>query len=152
MAKLEFTVQIAAPPDRVFVFLVPQRMPHWYGSETDVRVEVQGGAAEFQAGQKVRLGGRLGGREVSLTATVTRYQWCRVLEWEFGDAYGVRGMQRWEIEPLGEGTRLVMRDAYEVPGRFGKILDALLTRWSVARRDRHDLERLRRLAERAPAE
>jgi len=148
MAQLDFTIEIAALPDRVFVFFVPQRMPHWYGSEMDVCVEVQGGASEFQAGQRVRVSGRLGKREVSLTAVVTRYEWCRVLEWQFCDAYGVQGTQRWEIEPQGDGTRLRMRDAYELPGRLGRILDALLTRWSVARRDRLDLERLRRLAER----
>ena len=174
MARLKFTLDVAAPSDRVFVFFIPQRMPHWYGYEMEMHFEVQGGAAEFQVGQKVRLAGRLGGREVSLTAVVTRYQWQRVLEWQFRDEYGVRGLQRWELEsvssvipssPLAlsevEGradeesqalestqTRLTMYDEYELPGRFGRIFDALMMRWNVARRDRRWLAKLQRLAER----
>jgi uncharacterized protein YndB with AHSA1/START domain len=147
MAQLEFSVQIAAPPDRVFVFFVPQRMPYWYGLETESCFEVQGGAEEFQAGQKVRITGRLGRREVSLTAVVTEYRWGRALEWRFRDAYGVRGLQRWEIEPAGVGTRVRLRDEYELPGRLGRIADWLLTRHAVAGRDRRDLARLKKLAE-----
>ena len=141
MARLAFTLDVAAPADRVFVFFIPQRMPHWYGYEMDMHFEVQGGAAEFQVGQKVRLTGRLGGHEVALTAVVTRYQWQRVLEWQFRDEYGVRGLQRWEVEPVspvvpsplradeesqGSGsaqTRLTMHDEYELPGRFGQLFE-----------------------------
>jgi len=147
MARLQFTLDVAAPADRVFVFFIPQRMPHWYGREMDMHFEVQGGAAEFQVGQKVRLTGRLGGREVSLTAVVTRYQWQRVLEWQFRDEYGVRGLQRWEVQRTASGTRLTMYDEYELPGRFGRLFDALVMRWNVARRDRRWLAKLQRLAE-----
>lgn len=155
MVKLEFTIEIAAPPDRVFVFFVPQRMPYWYGAEMESCFEVQGGAAEFQVGLKVRITGRLGQKEISHTAVVTRHEWGRLLEWRFQDAYGVRGLQRWELEPAPSssglarpGTHVRMRDEYEFPGRLGRIADWLLTRHAVARRDRHDLERLRKLAER----
>ena len=150
MASLVFTAEIAAPPGRVFVFFAPQRMPYWYGAEMDSRFELLGGAEEFCLGQKVHIAGQLGRREVSLTAVVTAYEWGRLLEWRFQDAYGVRGLQRWEIEPAaGAGTRVRMRDEYELPGTTGRIADWLLTRHAVARRDRRNLERLKRLAERA---
>jgi uncharacterized protein YndB with AHSA1/START domain len=148
MARLSFTVEIAAPPDRVFVFFVPQRMPYWYGTGMESCFEVQGGAAEFQVGLKVRISGRLGKKEVSHTAVLTRYEWGRLLEWQFQDAYGVRGLQRWEIEAVPTGTRVLMRDEYELPGWPGRFADWLLTRHAVARRDRADLARLKRLAER----
>ncbi len=149
MAKLALAVEIAVPPDRVAVFFAPQRMPYWYGAEMKCCFEVQGGAAEFQAGQKVRITGRLGQKEFSLTAVVTAHQWGGLLEWRFQDAYGVRGMQRWELEPLGSAaaTRVRMRDEYEFPGLLGRITDWLLTRHAVARRDRADLSRLKRFAE-----
>lgn len=149
MAKLEFTVEIAASPDRVCVFFIPQRMPYWYGADMESCFEVQGGAEEFQVGQKVRITGHLGRREVSLTAVVTRYEWGRLLEWRFQDAYGVRGLQRWEIDLAPPGTRVRMRDEYQLPGTAGRIADWLLTRHAVARRDRCDLARLKTLAERA---
>ncbi len=147
MARLESSVEIAALPDRVFVFFVPQRMPYWYGAEMDARFEVQGRAADFAVGLKVRIAGQWRGKEVTHTAVVTRYEWGRLLEWQFRDAYGVRGLQRWELEPTPAGTRVRLRDEYELPGRLGRIADWLLTRHAVARRDRGELARLKRLAE-----
>jgi len=148
MAELEFTVEIGAPPDRVFVFFVPQRMPYWYGAEMESQFEVQGGGAEFQVGLKVRITGHLGRKEVTHTAVVTGYQWGGLLEWRFQDEYGVRGLQRWEVEPAPSGTRVRMRNSYQLPGRLGPIADWLFTRHGVARRDRCDLARLKKLAER----
>ena len=148
MADLSFAVEIAAPGNLVFAFFVPQRMLYWYGAEMRSCFEVQGGAAEFQTGQKVRITGRVGSREVSLTTVITRYEWGRLLEWRFQDGYGVRGLQNWELESGSSGTRVRMRDRYDMPGRFGKFTDWLLTRHAVARRDRDALARLKRLAER----
>jgi hypothetical protein len=98
MGALHLHVEIAAPRDRVFVFFVPQRMPLWYAPEMQTEFEVAGGEPDFRVGQKVKITGRLGKREVSLVAVVQRYEWLRALEWEFQDAYGVRGRQIWEVE------------------------------------------------------
>jgi uncharacterized protein YndB with AHSA1/START domain len=148
MAELEFIIEIPAPPQLVFAFFVPQRMPYWYGAEMESCFEVQGGATEFQTGQKVRITGQLGRREVGLTVVILRYEWGRALEWRFQDAFGVRGMQNWELAATAHGTRITMRDCYEMPGRLGKIVDWLFTRYAVARRDRSYLARLKRLVER----
>jgi uncharacterized protein YndB with AHSA1/START domain len=149
MANVALTVEIAAPPELVGAFFIPQRIPYWYGVELESTMEVQRGAAEFRPGLKVRIRGRLAKRVVSLTGVVTAYERGRVLEWQVQDSYGVRGLQRWEIEPAGTGTRVRMRDEYELPGRVGKLVDRLFTRHAVAGRDRRDLERLKRLAERS---
>jgi uncharacterized protein YndB with AHSA1/START domain len=148
MANLEFVRQFAVPPKEIFVFFVPQRMALWYGSEMNSCFEVQGGASDFAAGQKVRITGRLGDREVALTVVIAEYQWEHVFEWQFQDSYGVRGKQRWEFQPRGDSTRLTMLDQYEMPGRIGKVIDRLFTRYGVAARDRSWLDRLQRLAER----
>jgi hypothetical protein len=123
-------------------------MALWYGTEMNSCFEVQGGASDFAAGQKVRITGRLGDREVALTVVITEYQWEHVFEWQFQDSYGVRGKQRWEVQPRGDTTRLTMLDQYEMPGRIGKVIDRLFTRYGVAARDRSWLDRLQRLAER----
>lgn len=147
MGDLIFIQEIAAPTTIVGAFFVPHRMGAWYGHELDLQFEVQSGAIEFRNGLKVKLTGRIGKREVSHTAVVTEFERGRVLEWQFQDAYGVRGLQRWEIEGSANGTRLRMRDRYEMSGRFGKFTDWLLTRHAVARRDRNELARLKRLVE-----
>ncbi len=147
MANLIFIEQIAAPAKIVGAFFVPHRMGAWYGRELDLQFEVQGGAIEFRSGVKVRLTGRIRKHEITHTAVVTQFERGRVLEWQFQDAYGVRGKQRWEISEAGEGTRVEMRDVYEMPSALGRAMDWLLTRHAVAQRDRRELKRLRRLVE-----
>jgi uncharacterized protein YndB with AHSA1/START domain len=148
MANLEFARDFAVPTNEVFVFFVPQRMPLWYAAEMDSHFEVQGGASDFAVGQKVRITGKLGAREVTLTVVITAYEWERLLEWQFQDSYGVRGLQRWKLEPIPGGTRLRMRDSYQMPGWIGRIADAVFTRFAVGQRDRAWLGGLQRLAER----
>jgi hypothetical protein len=148
MAHLEFSRDFSVAPNEIFVFFVPQRMPLWYGVEMNAHFEVQGGAPDFAIGQKVRITGDLGQWPVTLTAVVTAYQWERLLEWQFQDSYGVRGLQRWELESLPSGARLRLRDSYRMPGLTGRILDAIFTRFAVSKRDNAWLDRLQHLAER----
>src|SRR3984885_9287374 len=147
MAYVELSTQVSPTPNEIFVFFVPQRMPLWYGAEMNDCFEVQGGAPDFAVGQKVRITGKLAEREVTLTTVVTAYQWERIFEWQFQDSYGVRGKQRWELQQTDNGTKLTMRDQYEMPGRIGRIIDRIFTRYGVAARDRSWLDRLQRLAE-----
>lgn len=149
MARIALTARIAAPADRVWAFFAPQRIIYWLGREMAATIEVSGGAASFAAGQKVRLAGRVGRQQTGLTAVVTRAEPGRVLEWRFVDPYGIRGSLRWELSEHDAATRVAMTDDYELPGRFAPLLDWLVTRHSVRRRDRLWLDRLRRLAERA---
>lgn len=143
---------VAAPPEDVFVFFVPQRMPHWYGPEMRSSFEMQGCGSEFRAGSKVRISGELAKRTFSHTALVTAFEKGRLFEWHFEDAYGVRGSERWEMERLenSSGTRTMIRftNDYEIPGRIGRAIDWLMTRHALARRNRDYLSRLARLAER----
>jgi hypothetical protein len=152
MGNLVQTRTIAALPKEVFVFFVPQRMPYWYGAEMNSCFEVQNGAPDFSVGLKVRISGRLANKDFTHTAVVTAFSYPRLLEWRFQDAYGVRGLERWELDPVPGGaageTLLRFTNQYESPGRFGPALDWLLTRHALARRNREYLGRLARLAER----
>lgn len=122
-------------------------MPYWYGCDMDSRFEVQRGSSEFQPGLKVRIVGQVSKREVSLVAVVTAYQRGRLLEWRFRDSYGVSGLQSWEIERVGAGARVHLRDEYEMPGRLGRLWDRAFMQHAVRARDRRDLDRLKRTAE-----
>jgi hypothetical protein len=85
---------------------------------------------------------------------VTAFQSRRLFEWRFEDSYGVRGSERWELERLenSPGTKTMIRfiNEYEIPGRIGRVIDWLLTRHALTRRNRAYLDRLARLAERRP--
>jgi len=157
MARIDTSVQIAAPAEVVFAFFVPQRMPYWYGAEMQAKFEVQDGAADFAVAQKVQITGNLGKREVSHTAVVTALQPSRLFEWRFKDRYGVTGLERWEMERVGDApsdraqkTVVRMRSDYTMPGAVGKAMDWLVTRHAVARRNQNYLARLKRYAEHGP--
>jgi len=157
MARIETSVQIAAPAEVVFAFFVPQRMPYWYGADMHACFEVQDGASDFAIAQKVRITGNLGKREVSHTAVVTALQQARLFEWRFKDRYGVVGLERWELErvdsPSSQGTQITvvrMRSDYTMPGLVGKAMDWLVTRHAVARRNENYLARLKHYAEHEP--
>jgi uncharacterized membrane protein len=157
MARIETSVQIAAPAEVVFAFFVPQRMPYWYGAEMHACFEVQDGASDFAVAQKVHITGNLGRREVSHTAVVTALQQARLFEWRFSDRYGVKGLERWELERLDASsperppkTVVRMRSDYTMPGTLGKAMDWLVTRHAVARRNQNYLARLKRYAEHGP--
>jgi uncharacterized membrane protein len=157
MARIETSVEIAAPAEVVFALFVPQRMPYWYGADMQASFEVQDGASDFAVAQKVRITGNLGKREVSHTAVVTALQEARVFEWRFSDRYGVKGLERWDLEPVGAPspqrppkTVVRMRSDYAMPGVLGKAMDWLLTRHAVARRNENYLARLKRYAEHEP--
>jgi hypothetical protein len=79
---------------------------------------------------------------------VTAYEWERHLEWQFQDSYGVRGMQRWDLQPEANETKVIMRDEYVMPTMAGKILDHLITSRAVKLRGQSWLDRLKRFAER----
>ena len=154
MARLETFVQIAASPELVFAFFVPQRMPYWYGADMQACLEVQGGAADFAVAQKVRISGQLGQREVSHAAVITALEPALKFEWRFRDRYGVVGTERWEFERIGEpsadnasSTILRMTSDYKMPGFLGRIVDWLFTRHAIARRNQDYLARLKRYAE-----
>ncbi len=145
---VECCVETTATPADVFLFMVPQRMPYWYGAEMRSEFEVTGGCAEFSVAQKVRITGKMVKKAVAHTAVVTRFEWPRVFEWRFEDAYGVRGTERWEVEPTTAGARVTMRSEYAMPGRMARAVDWLVTRHAVARRNGEYLKRLKKYAER----
>src|ERR1700687_2664436 len=123
MARIETSVHIAAPAELVFAFFVPQRMAYWYGADMEACLEVQGGASDFAVAQKVRVTGHLGKREVSHTAVVTALQQARVFEWRFEDRYGVKGLERWELERVNTPSSAItpqtavrMRSDYVLSG------------------------------------
>ena len=156
MAQIDTSVQIAAPPEVVFVFFVPQRMPYWYGREMQACFEVQGGASDFVVAQKIRITGHVGDHEISHTAVVTAVRRPALFEWRFEDRYGVKGLERWELMPSdlqragqapAPGTLVTMRSEYKIPGFFGKAMDWLVTQHAVARRNRDYLKRLKRLVD-----
>ena len=90
----------------------------------------------------------------AMKSVVTALQQPRVFEWRFSDRYGVKGLERWELERVvppsaqrAPRTLVRMRSDYTMPGLIGKAMDWLMTRHAVARRNQDYLARLKRYAE-----
>jgi uncharacterized protein YndB with AHSA1/START domain len=156
LSRIEINQTIAAPPRHVFAFFVPQRMPYWYGTEMQSCFEVQDGASDFSLGLKVRISGTLARRTVSHTAVITNFEPARLLEWRFQDAHGVRGLERWDLESAlpengdSSAARTIVHFVadYQMPGFFGRLLDALISKRAVFRRSAEQLGRLAAVVER----
>lgn len=150
MTRIESSIEISAPTNEVFVFFVPGRMAYWYGKEMDAEIRALGCSSEFARSQIVQIAGKIRAHEVAHTAIVTNFAWGKLLEWRFKDSYGVRGTERWEVQPDSSAntTRVVMISEYEMPGLFARVVDWLITRRAIARRNREYLARLKKLAER----
>ena len=150
MATVLESIEIEAPRDRIAAFFVPQRMVYWYGAEMNADFEVLDARPEFREGQKVRISGQAGLREVAMTVVVTRFEQGHTLEWQFRDQFGVRGLQRWDLMELADGTmRVSMLDDYRFPGgRFGEFWDRHITRRAISSRNRRWLAALKKYAER----
>jgi uncharacterized membrane protein len=80
-----------------------------------------------------------------------------VFEWRFSDRFGVKGLERWELERVAATssarapkTVVRMRSDYTMPSLLGKAMDWLMTRHAVARRNQDYLARLKRYAEHEP--
>ena len=120
MRRIVLTRRVAVPPQDVFVFFVPQRMPYWYGPEMRASFETQGCGSDFRAGSTVRISATMANKTFSHSAVVTAFDRGRLFEWQFEDSYGVRGKERWELQPVenGAGAQTIIRftNEYEVPG------------------------------------
>lgn len=151
MTRIESSIEISAPPNEVFVFFVPGRMAYWYGKEMDAEIRALACGSDFMPSQIVQISGKIRGRELAHTAVVTKFEWGKLLEWKFKDSYGVRGTERWEVQPSTSSntTRVRMTSEYEMPGTFARAVDWLITRRAIARRNREYLARLKKLAERS---
>lgn len=151
MTRVESTIEIAVARNEVAVFFVPGRMSYWYGREMDAEIRALACGSDFMPSQIVQISGKIRGREVAHTAVVTKFDWGKLLEWKFKDPYGVRGTERWEFLPSAEGnvTVVKMTSEYEMPGAFARVIDWLVTRRWLARRNREYLARLKKLAERS---
>ena len=149
MATIEQSIEIATTPVEVFLFFVPQRMPYWYASEMAAEFEVSAAARPILPfRRKCTSAGKLGKKEISHTAVITRYEW---LACSNGDLRTLTAFAAWNAgnwKPISTGTRVTMRSKYEMPGQIRRAIDWLITRHAVARRNREYFARLKKFAER----
>ena len=144
----ETSIEIDAPPDRVWPWLVePERVKGWVsGLKTVESLTPEKG---LEAGARDRLVVEVHGEENELFSEVTQVEPLRALEqrvWQTG-ALAWHEVARFTIEPLGDGrVRFVVTARYTYTTFPGVVLEPII-RVAAGKKLTEDLARLKALVE-----
>jgi uncharacterized protein YndB with AHSA1/START domain len=142
MERSEHTVEIEAPRDRVFAWLVePELMLRWIG-----------GLREFHpldpepgVGARSRQVVDLAGRRMEVESRITAFEPERLVAAEL-DGKGFHVDTRHELEDDGDGTLVCAAAHTRLSGLAGRLLGGVVER-GAQRKLEGDLARLKRLVE-----
>ena len=124
MAIVQRNVQINASPQVTMALLSDaSRWPDWYPGMTELTI-----TAPFpEEGGKVVFKVKSAGVSMPLTETVLDYQPGKLQLLQMEGM--LSGRARWELNPEGDGTRLITTFDYALPGGvLGKLADALMVK------------------------
>jgi uncharacterized protein YndB with AHSA1/START domain len=150
MARIEASIEIAAPPAVVFRFCHDlDRWPEW--DERVVGVEPLTGKP-IRTGSLIRIdAGRSGQYRFTWDAEYTSYQYpsgstLKVLDAAPGSPFR-SGTETWQFTKTAEGTRFTLIWNYQPRGIIARITDALGRRAGTRRAIQHSLANLQALLE-----
>ena len=128
MASIVASTEILRAPDDVFAYVTdPTRLPDWQESV----VEAESSQSPARVGTRARVTRRVGGRELTQTAELSKL--TSPTSWEVRGLDGaIRGNINGRIEPLESGTRSRVTIKLELEGHgIGKVLLPLFVRRKV---------------------
>lgn len=148
MAHIEHTIDIAAPPERVFEDLIDlHRLDRW----STITASHDGPDEKVQAGQEFRQDLRVAGLKLPTTWKCTECDPPRSVAYEATSSGGGSLTMRQVVVPTDGGSRVELVVDYELPGSFlGELLDRLYVERRNEREAQHSLENLKDLIEGRP--
>jgi carbon monoxide dehydrogenase subunit G len=146
--KVERTIDIAAPPERVYDLVMdPRRLEQWVTIH-DLLEQAPDGQLEQGLTLVQRL--KLAGRRFTVRWTVVENEQCRRVVWEGDGPVASHARVVYEFEPNSEGTRFSYLNEYRLPGGpFGRLAGSALSRVTAKELD-GSLARLKRIVESEP--
>ena len=148
MAVVQREVRVMTSPSETMALLADAaRWPEWYPGMSAVDI-----TAPFpEVGGRVAFKVRSAGLSMPITETVLDYQPGKLQLLEMAGM--LSGRARWELNPEGDGTRLVTTFDYTLPGGvLGKLADALIAKRMNAKSLDQALRNFKALVERRGAE
>jgi len=135
--EAEHSITVDRPIEAVFAFLADaENDPRWRSAVLDIeRVEGEGAGARYRQGVKGPMG-----RRVAADFEITEYAPPRVIGFR-GTAGPVRPEGRYELEPVGGGTRVRFSLSAQ-PRGFARLMTP-----GVARAMRSEVQAIERLPE-----
>jgi carbon monoxide dehydrogenase subunit G len=143
--KVERTVEIAAPPERVYdVVMDPRRLEDWVTIHHSLD-DAEPGALE--TGSELTQCLKLAGRRFHVRWRVVENDPCRRVVWEGHGPVHSHARVVYGFASNGNGTRFSYTNEYDLPGGpLGRIAGGALRRVTVKELD-GSLERLKQLVE-----
>ncbi len=144
--RVEKTIEIVAPPEKIWPFLVePDRVLQWYS--TFRRFEYSGDV-HSGVGTRLYIEEQAMGPVMKLNFEATEWKENERLALRMVSGTGVKSYeQQWSLEPTAGGSRFTFAEQVELPyGVLGKLLGLVGERMSAATVDKV-LARLKALVE-----
>lgn len=124
MAKLEQTIVIRAPVEKVFNFMAdPRNLPEIWPSMLEVRKVTTNpnGGVDFEWVYKM-AGLKFDGASITAEFVKNKYSETRSTK-------GIESIFRWNYESIAEGTRLHLEVEYKIPiPLIGKLAEAVIVK------------------------
>jgi carbon monoxide dehydrogenase subunit G len=143
--KVERTVQIAAPPERVYeVVMDPRRLGDW----VTIHHELEDAPREpLRKGSKLTQSLKLAGQRFRVRWTVAENDPRKKVVWEGKGPVGSTARVEYRFAPNGDGTRFSYMNEYELPGGvLGRLAGRSVSRVTARELD-GSLQQLRLLVE-----
>jgi len=143
--KVERTVEIAAPPERVYeIVMDPSRLADW----VTMHDHLEGAPPRrLERGSKLTQCLRLAGRRFNVRWTVVKNEPCERVVWEGRGPLASRARVEYAFAPDGDGTHFSYLNEYDFPGgALGRIAGRAVARVTQKELD-GSLHRLRSLVE-----
>jgi carbon monoxide dehydrogenase subunit G len=143
--KAERTVQVHAPPERVYDLVMDaDRLDEWVTIHDHLEDAPSG---QLQEGSKLTQWLKLAGRRFKVRWTVVQNDRFERVVWEGKGPVASHARVIYEFEPNGEGTRFSYSNEYVLPGGpLGRLAERTVSR--MTRKALHDsLQRLKSLVE-----
>jgi carbon monoxide dehydrogenase subunit G len=143
--KVERTVELAAPPERVYELVMdPSRLDDWVTIHSGLEGDPP---ARLERGSKLTQWLRLAGRRFKVRWTVVENEPRARVVWEGWGPVTTHARVEYRFSPNGEGTRFSYVNEYVLPGGpFGRLAGRTLARVTAKELDA-TLQRLKSLVE-----
>ena len=144
MWQTEATIDIGAPPTKVFEYLADLRSHKEWSSGVAEIVQIKGEAitvgAEFEAREVVPM-------KFKSFSRITRLEAPLHIEWKAWDGRMFEVDWAFDIEPLGASTRLVQRAQFRPENAVARVLLAALRKRQIPKENARSLQRLKQRLE-----
>jgi carbon monoxide dehydrogenase subunit G len=143
--KVERTVEIAAPPERLYeVIMDPRRLVEWVTIHHHLEDAPNG---NLRKGSKLTQCLKLAGRKFKVRWQVVENEPCERVVWDGKGPVGSRARVVYGFESNSDGTRFSYMNQYDLPGGvLGRIAGRTVSRVTAKEVD-GSLQRLKSLVE-----